>query len=186
MCWQREGGIGDDGDGGREDSLNADDDDDAHSYVGCKDAKGVASVGRFEKGSPKLFGQGQGTGLGSLGHTRATRVRKRMPHKFTITFICPNSRFAERPPNTDKMKLVRRRSRPSSPPPPSSSSAFFLLSCICIQTVCSLPFSSHRTHVENRLGELRRQRRERSSTKYRYNPLPLPHCPYFTFIRREK
>ena len=72
MCWQREGGIGDDGDGGREDSLNADGDDDAHSYVGCKDAKGVASGGRFEKGSPKLFGQGQGTGLGSLGPTRAT------------------------------------------------------------------------------------------------------------------
>lgn len=123
------------------DSFNA---DDVVCGLGCKDAKGDASVGRLEKGSPKLFGQGTRLDWGTT-KGRLTHIRPNSPSRFA----------AETPPNTDKMKLVRRTSRPSPLPPSSSfAAAFFLLSCICIQTVCSLPFSSHRTHVENRLGEL--------------------------------
>ena len=108
----------------------------------------------FRKGVPKMIWAGKGEAASEGGRGEGSRW-PRIHHDAWFTYLA-GSRRGTQSANTDKMKLVRRTIRPS-PLSSSSSSAlstFLLLSCICIQTVCPLPFSSHRTHVEeNRLGE---------------------------------
>ena len=162
MCWQREGrrvelATAKAMERAR-DSVNADGND---VYVGCKDARGDThthggnGISRsFRKGVPKMIWAGKGEAASEGGRGEGSRW-PRIHHDAWFTYLA-GSRRGTQSANTDKMKLVRRTIRPSPLSFSSSSalSALLLLSCICIQTVCPLPFSSHRTHVEeNRLGE---------------------------------